>query len=232
MKKYIDLELRSSNFEFHESLRTAGRQPAAHLAGDGGFIGFLARSRRWASTCSSSARAEFDAPVATSLALAIGGGQSWWSLRRGDRPCCDRPARCRSTSGSPAPRPTTSGSAIGSSRTSSRRWRSPPGFPSRRPTSSPTTIRTRSRRAAIRQHASIAVTDGLLETLNREELQGVVAHEMGHVRNLDIRLMTVVAALIGAIAAPRRTGPAAACASAAGAVTIEPQGQEQRRRSA
>jgi heat shock protein HtpX len=48
-------------------------------------------------------------------------------------------------------------------------------------------------------HASIAVTDGLLRSLNREELQGVVAHEMGHIRNLDIRLMTVVAALVGAM---------------------------------
>jgi heat shock protein HtpX len=49
-------------------------------------------------------------------------------------------------------------------------------------------------------HASIAVTQGLLDTLNREELQGVVAHEMSHVRNYDIRLMTLVAALVGAIA--------------------------------
>ncbi len=48
-------------------------------------------------------------------------------------------------------------------------------------------------------HASIAVTEGLLRALNREELQGVVAHEMSHVRNLDIRLMTVVAALVGAV---------------------------------
>jgi heat shock protein HtpX len=48
--------------------------------------------------------------------------------------------------------------------------------------------------------ASIAVTRGLLETLNREELQGVVAHEMSHVRNYDIRVMTVVAALVGAVA--------------------------------
>ncbi|PKM97198.1 MAG: zinc metalloprotease HtpX [Elusimicrobia bacterium HGW-Elusimicrobia-3] len=46
----------------------------------------------------------------------------------------------------------------------------------------------------------IAVTEGLLASLNREELQAVVAHEMGHVRNYDIRLMTVVAALMGAIA--------------------------------
>jgi len=50
------------------------------------------------------------------------------------------------------------------------------------------------------QHASIAVTEGLLRTLNRDELQGVVAHEMAHVRNLDTRLMTLLAAMVGAIA--------------------------------
>jgi heat shock protein HtpX len=50
------------------------------------------------------------------------------------------------------------------------------------------------------EHASIAVTRGLLDTLDREELQGVVAHEMSHIRNLDIRVMTIVAALVGAIA--------------------------------
>ena len=48
-------------------------------------------------------------------------------------------------------------------------------------------------------HASIAVTTGLLKTMNREELQGVIAHEMSHVRNLDIRKMTLVAALLGAV---------------------------------
>ena len=48
-------------------------------------------------------------------------------------------------------------------------------------------------------HASLAVTRGLLEKLNREELQGVVAHEMSHIRNLDIRLMTTIAALVGAV---------------------------------
>ena len=48
------------------------------------------------------------------------------------------------------------------------------------------------------QHASIAVTQGLLDKLNREELQAVVGHEMSHVRNFDIRLMTVIAALVGA----------------------------------
>lgn len=46
----------------------------------------------------------------------------------------------------------------------------------------------------------IAVTAGLLRSLNREELQGVVAHEMSHIRNYDMRLMTVMAGMIGAIA--------------------------------
>lgn len=50
------------------------------------------------------------------------------------------------------------------------------------------------------EHASIAVTRGLLDTVNREELQAVVAHELSHVRNLDIRLMTVIAAMVGAAA--------------------------------
>jgi heat shock protein HtpX len=49
-------------------------------------------------------------------------------------------------------------------------------------------------------HSSIAVTRGLLDTLDREELQGVIAHEMSHIRNLDVRLMTIVAALVGAVA--------------------------------
>jgi heat shock protein HtpX len=48
--------------------------------------------------------------------------------------------------------------------------------------------------------ASIAVTQGLLGSLSRDELQGVIAHEMAHVRNLDIRLMTLLAGMVGAIA--------------------------------
>ena len=49
------------------------------------------------------------------------------------------------------------------------------------------------------QSACLAATTGLLGILNREELQAVVAHEMGHVRNLDVRLMTLIAALVGVI---------------------------------
>ena len=47
--------------------------------------------------------------------------------------------------------------------------------------------------------SSIAVTRGLLDALDREELQGVIAHEMSHIRNLDVRLMTIVAALVGGV---------------------------------
>jgi heat shock protein HtpX len=49
------------------------------------------------------------------------------------------------------------------------------------------------------EKSSIAVTAGLLDALNREELQAVVSHEMAHVKNYDIRLMTVVAALVGSV---------------------------------
>jgi heat shock protein HtpX len=48
--------------------------------------------------------------------------------------------------------------------------------------------------------ASVAVTEGLLAALSRDELQAVIAHELAHVRNLDIRLMTLLAGMMGAIA--------------------------------
>src|SRR5690606_9277214 len=48
--------------------------------------------------------------------------------------------------------------------------------------------------------ASIAVTEGLLAALDRDELQAVVAHEMAHVARYDTRLMTLVAAMVGGIA--------------------------------
>lgn len=49
------------------------------------------------------------------------------------------------------------------------------------------------------QHAHIAVTEGLVAKLNRDELQAVVAHELGHIKNYDVRLMTTLAALVGAV---------------------------------
>lgn len=50
------------------------------------------------------------------------------------------------------------------------------------------------------QHASICVTSGILKVLNKAELEGVIAHELSHVKNFDIRLMTIVAILVGFIA--------------------------------
>ena len=49
-------------------------------------------------------------------------------------------------------------------------------------------------------NAHIAVTEGLLAALDRDELQAVVAHEMSHIRNYDIRLMTLLAAMVGVVA--------------------------------
>ena len=48
------------------------------------------------------------------------------------------------------------------------------------------------------EHSSIAVTQGLLDTLNRVELEGVVAHEMSHILDRDILVGTIVATLVGA----------------------------------
>ncbi len=49
------------------------------------------------------------------------------------------------------------------------------------------------------QHASVAVTQGLLELMNDEELEGVIAHELSHVRNYDILISSVAATIAGAI---------------------------------
>src|ERR1035437_459142 len=48
-------------------------------------------------------------------------------------------------------------------------------------------------------HASVCVTSGLLEMMNDQELEGVLAHELGHVRNYDIRVMLIVFGLVSAI---------------------------------
>jgi heat shock protein HtpX len=49
------------------------------------------------------------------------------------------------------------------------------------------------------EHAHIAVTRGLRERLNRDQLQGVLAHELSHVKNYDIRFMTLMAVLVGTV---------------------------------
>jgi heat shock protein HtpX len=142
---------------------------------------------------------EFYAPLATTLAVAIGGGQAWWSLRNGDR------AVLRSSAAVPVEERLAQ-AATEDDRLRYRQFENvvdemsiAAGVPRPRAyviaDDDPNAFAT----GRDPEHASIAVTEGLLRTLNREELQGVVAHEMGHVRNLDIRLMTVVAALMGAI---------------------------------
>jgi heat shock protein HtpX len=138
-------------------------------------------------------------PVATVAALAIGGGQSWWSLRFGDR------AVLKSSAAAPLD------DLLSHASTEDMQLRYKQldnvvqemaiaaGLPKPQvyvvPDPDPNAFAT----GRDPEHASIAVTEGLLTALNREELQGVVAHEMSHVRNLDTRLMTVVAALVGAL---------------------------------
>ncbi|MFI5179414.1 MAG: M48 family metallopeptidase [Vicinamibacterales bacterium] len=138
-------------------------------------------------------------PIATTLAVAFGGGRAWWSLRYGDR----------AVLGSADAVPVEDCLSQATDDAARLRYRQlqnvvdemaiAAGVPAPRAyvisDDDPNAFATGPDPA----HASIAVTEGLLRTLNRDELQGVVGHEMGHIRNLDIRLMMVVAALVGAI---------------------------------
>jgi heat shock protein HtpX len=56
------------------------------------------------------------------------------------------------------------------------------------------------------RHASVAVTKGLLELMNDDELEGVIAHELSHVRNYDILISSIAATLAGAITYAARMG--------------------------
>jgi heat shock protein HtpX len=56
------------------------------------------------------------------------------------------------------------------------------------------------------QHASVAVTDGILNLLNDDELEGVLAHELGHVKNRDILTSSIAATIAGAITILARMG--------------------------
>src|SRR5436305_5949227 len=47
------------------------------------------------------------------------------------------------------------------------------------------------------QHAAVTVTSGLLQMMNREELEGVLSHEMSHIKNFDVRLLLIVTTMIG-----------------------------------
>ncbi len=132
----------------------------------------------------------FPLPIATVCAIAFGGVSAWWGLQAGAAAVlgsCDAEPL---TPGDPSYRPLENiveEMSIAS------------GLPKPKiyiiPDPDPNAFAT----GKDPEHASIAVTQGLLDTLSREELQGVIAHEMSHIRNYDTRMMTVVAALIGAV---------------------------------
>ncbi len=130
-------------------------------------------------------------PVATVLAVCIASGSAWWSFRSGDQAVLASTHAVPASSTDPSEKQlmnvvTEMAIAAGL----------PPPAVYVVPDPDPNAFATGRDPA----HASIAVTEGLLRILKREELQGVVAHEMSHIKNYDIRLMTVIAALVGSIA--------------------------------
>lgn len=129
-------------------------------------------------------------PVATIGALLFGAGSSLWALRAGDR------AVLESASAVPVDRSDPRGRVLDNV---VEEMAIAGGLPKPAvyviPDPDPNAFAT----GRGPEKSSIAVTNGLLDALNREELQAVVAHEMAHVKNYDVRLMTVVAALVGSV---------------------------------
>jgi heat shock protein HtpX len=129
-------------------------------------------------------------PIATIGALLFGAGSSLWALRAGDRAVLESAnARAvdRSDPGQQQLDNIVEEMAIAG------------GLPKPAvyiiPDRDPNAFAT----GTGPERSSVAVTAGLIEALNREELQAVVSHEMAHVKNYDVRLMTVVAALVGSV---------------------------------
>jgi heat shock protein HtpX len=128
-------------------------------------------------------------PFGVVIALAIAGVMSWTSYRYGDRIVL-RVSRARTASKEEYPRlhNIVEGLCIAA------------GIPKPAiyviPEKAPNAFAT----GRDPEHASVAVTEGLLETLNRVELEGVLAHELAHVRNRDILVGTLVATLVGVVA--------------------------------
>jgi heat shock protein HtpX len=129
-------------------------------------------------------------PVATIGALVFGAGSSLWALKAGDR------AVLESTNAVPIdrsdPRQQVLDNVVEEMAIAG-------GLPKPAvyviPDNDPNAFAT----GSGPEKSSVAVTSGLLDALNREELQAVVSHEMAHVKNYDVRLMTVVAALVGSV---------------------------------
>jgi heat shock protein HtpX len=131
-------------------------------------------------------------PFGTALALLVASGQAWWGLRNGDRAVLASAQARQILSSATDPKEKQLLNVVEEMRIAS-------GLPLPKiyiiPDADPNAFAT----GMDPSHASVAVTRGLLEKLNREELQGVIAHEMSHIRNLDIRVMTTIAALAGAV---------------------------------
>jgi heat shock protein HtpX len=129
-------------------------------------------------------------PIATLGALCVGGFSAWWSLHGGDQAVLESAHAAPLDPSDPAQRVldnVVEEIAIAG------------GIPKPAIYVIPDADLNAFATGSGPEKASIAVTRGLLEKLDRVELQGVVAHELSHVRNYDVRLMTVVAALAGAI---------------------------------
>jgi heat shock protein HtpX len=129
-------------------------------------------------------------PIATLGAVCLGGFSAWWALKGGDKAVLESTHAVAVDLNDPKQRMldnVVEEMAIAG------------GLPKPAvyviPDSDPNAFAT----GSGPEKSSIAVTAGLLDTLNREELQGVVSHEMSHVKNYDIRVMTVVAALVGSV---------------------------------
>jgi heat shock protein HtpX len=126
--------------------------------------------------------------AALAIALLISIGMSWTSYRYGDRIVL-RTSRARAVTHEEEPRlhNVVEGLALAA------------GLPKPAvyivPEQAPNAFAT----GRDPEHASIAVTQGLLDMMNRVELEGVIGHEMSHVRDRDILLGTVVATLVGVV---------------------------------
>lgn len=122
------------------------------------------------------------------VALVLSGFGAFWSYRYGDRTVL-RASRARSVTSEEEPRlhNVVEGLAIAA------------GLPKPAvyviPEKAPNAFAT----GRDPEHSSIAVTQGLLDEMNRVELEGVIGHEMSHVRDRDILLGTVVATLVGSV---------------------------------
>jgi heat shock protein HtpX len=132
-------------------------------------------------------------PWATLIAVLVAGGQTWWSMRFGDQ------AVLKST-GAQLVSPSTTDPAERQLLNVIEEMKIASGLPMPKVYIIPDTDPNAFATGMDAEHASVAATRGLIDKLNREELQGVMAHEMSHIRNLDIKLMTTVAALVGAFA--------------------------------